>query len=119
MTQFIAEFKRINSEPVPDSELDDAHRAIVARFALSLEQPSEMLQYWLTSQYYGLPADYWDKYPDHIAAVDAATLQAAAKKFVDLDHMQWVCVGDRKQIESVLKKYGSVNVIDAEGKEEN
>jgi predicted Zn-dependent peptidase len=47
-----------------------------------------------------LPTDYWDKYPDRIASVDAAAVQAAAKKFVDLEHMQWVCVGDRKQIQT-------------------
>lgn len=119
MTQFIYEFKRIVSEPVPESELDDAHRTIVAGFALSLEQPAQVLNDWLTSQYYGLPADYWDKYPDRVAAVDTAAVQAAAKKFVDLDHMQWVCVGDRKQIQDVLAKYGPVSVVDVEGKPEN
>jgi zinc protease len=119
MTQFVYEFKRINSEPVPQAELDDARHALVAHFALSLEQPSEMLEDWLTTQYFGLPADYWDKYPDHLASVDAAAVQAAAKKYVDLDHMQWICVGDRKQIQDVLAKYGSVTVVDAEGKPEN
>ena len=116
MTQFLYEFKRIGSEPVPASELDDAHHAIIAGFALSLEQPAQLLNDWLTVQYYGLPIDYWDKYSDRIAAVDAASVQAAAKKFVDLDHMQWVCVGDRKQIQDVLAKYGPVTVVDVEGK---
>ena len=46
-------------------------------------------------------------------------LKAAAKKFVDIDHLQWICVGDRKEIESVLKKYGTVNVVDVTGKAEN
>ena len=119
MTQFVYEFKRINNDPVPQAELDDARRALVAGFALSLEQPSQMLEDWLTTQYFGLPADYWDNYPDHIAAVDAAAVQAAAKKYVDLDRMQWICVGDRKQIQDVLAKYGSVTVVDAEGKPEN
>src|SRR5271155_5694185 len=72
-----------------------------------------------TVQYYALPVDYWDKYPDHIGAIDAAAAQASAKKFVDLDHLQWICVGDRKEIESVLKKYGTVNVVDVTGKAEN
>jgi zinc protease len=116
MTQFIYEFKRIASEPVPQGELDDARHAIIARFALSLEQPAQLLGAWMTAQYYGLPLDYWDKYPDRIAAVDAATVQAAARKFVDLEHMQWVCVGDRKQIEPVLAKFGPVTVMDVQGK---
>src|SRR5580692_5489970 len=75
--RFLYEFKKINDEPVPQSEMDDAHRAIVANFALSLEQPSQILNDWLTVQYYALPVDYWDKYPDHIGAIDAAGVQAA------------------------------------------
>lgn len=117
--RFLYQFKKINDEPVPPAELDEAHRAIVAGFALSLEQPAQILSNWLTVQYYGLPADYWDKYPDQIFAVDAAKVQAAGKKYVDLDHLQWVCVGDRKQIESVLKPYGTVTVVDVKGNPEN
>jgi zinc protease len=119
MERFVYEFKRINDEPVPQSELDDAHRAIIANFALSLEQPAQLLNDWLTVQHFGLPMDYWDKYPDRIAAIDAVGVQAAAKKFVDLQHMQWVAVGDRKQIQDALAKYGPVTVIDVTGKAEN
>jgi hypothetical protein len=56
---------------------------------------------------------------DHIGSIDAAGVQAAAKKFVDLDHVQWICVGDRKQIQDVLAKYGTVNVVDVSGQAEN
>jgi zinc protease len=119
MDRFIYEFKKINNEPAPQSEIDEAHRAIIANFALSLEQPSQILNDWLTVEYFGLPVDYWDKYPDKIAAIDAAGVQASAKKFVDLDHAQWICVGDRKQIEDVLKKYGPLSVVDVTGKAEN
>jgi len=118
MERFVYEFKQIGDAAVPESELDDARHAIIAGFALSLERPAELLNDLLQVQLLGLPADYWDKYPDHISAVSAAEVQAAAKKYVDLAHMQWVCVGDRKQIESVLAKYGTVTVIDAEGKAE-
>jgi zinc protease len=119
MDRFIYEYQKINNELTPQSELDDAHRAIIANFALSLEQPAQILNDWLTVQYYGLPVDYWDKYPDHIGSIDAAGVQAAAKKFVDLDHVQWICVGDRKQIQDVLAKYGTVNVVDVNGKAAN
>ena len=119
MERFVYEFKLINNEPVPQNELDEAHRAIIANFALSLEQPAQLLNGWLTVQHYGLPMDYWDKYPDRIGTVDAAGVQAAAKKFVDLDHMQWVAVGDRKQIQDALAKYGPVTVVDVNGKAEN
>ena len=119
MERFVYEFKRINDEPVPASELEEARRAIIAGFALSLQQPAQLLSDWLTVQYYGLPVDYWDKYPDQISEVDAAGVQAAAKRFVDLNHMQWVAVGDRKQIQDKLSKYGPVTAVDVNGKAEN
>jgi zinc protease len=116
--RFTYEFKKINNEPVPQLELDEAHRAIVAAFALSLEQPLDIVDDWFTVQYYELPADYWDKYPDQIFGVNAQGVQAAAKKFVDLDHLQWILVGDRKAIESVAKQYGPVTVVDVNGNPE-
>lgn len=119
MERFTYEFKKLNSEPVPESELDEARHAIVAGFALSLEQPAQLLARYLSVEYYPLPKDYWDKYPDHISSIDAAAVQAAAKKFVDMDHLQWIAVGDRKKIQDALAKYGPVSVVDVSGKAEN
>ena len=59
--------------------------------------------------------DYWDRYPKEIAQVTSAKVQEMAKKHIDLDHLQIVCVGDGKQIESILEKYGSVEATDADG----
>jgi zinc protease len=118
MEQLFYEFRLINDEAVPPSELDDAHRAISGAFALSLEDQRELLNDWLTVEHFGLPIDYWDKYPDHIAAIDSGGVRAAAKKFVDLKHMQWVAVGDAKQIKDALAKYGTVTVLDVTGKPE-
>jgi len=116
MHELMNEFNRIRTEKVPESELDEARHAIVAGFALSLEQPQTLLRYWMLVQSYGLPQDYWDRYPVEVARMSQDAVQAAAKKYVDLDHLQVVCVGDRKQIEDVLKKYGPVEVYDADGK---
>ena len=39
-----------------------------------------------------------------------------ARKYLDLDHLQVVCVGDGAAISDVLKKYGPVEVYDTDGK---
>jgi zinc protease len=116
MHELMVEFNRIRDEKVPDAELDDARRSIVARFALSLEQPSTLLGFWMTAKYYRLPEDYWDRYPELVAEVTPEMVQRAARKYVDLDHLQFVCVGDGKQIKDVLKKYGPVEVYNTDGK---
>jgi predicted Zn-dependent peptidase len=114
--ELLEEFKRIRTQPVPESELDEARRSIVARFALDLEQPPTLLNFWMTANYFRLPQDYWDRYPEEVAKVSPDVVQQAARKYVDLDHLQFVCVGDGKQIKDTLKKYGPVEVYDADGK---
>ena len=56
---------------MPDEELADAKRAIVGSFALALENPQQMLGYYIDNWQYGLPADYWDTYPARMTAVTA------------------------------------------------
>jgi zinc protease len=114
--EFMYEFKRIRDEKVPDAELDDSRRSIVARFALSLEQPAQLLTFWMTANYYKLPEDYWDRYPEQVAAVSPDVVQRVAKKYIDLDHLQIVCVGNGKEIKEALKKYGPLEVYDTNGR---
>ncbi|MBZ5545533.1 MAG: insulinase family protein [Acidobacteriia bacterium] len=116
MHELMAEFKRMRSEQVPENELDDARRSIVASFALSLEQPATLLRYAMTVKYYNLPEDYYNRYPEEVAKVTPDVVQRMAQKYVDLDHLQVVCVGDGSQIKTVLEKYGPVEVYDTEGK---
>ena len=76
---------------------------VVAGFALSLESPTQLLNYAITRRLYGFPADYWDTYPAKIMAVTADEVQRVARKYVDLEHMQIVAVGDASKIKSVLE----------------
>lgn len=116
MHELMYEFKRIRDQKVSEAELNDARRSIVAHFALSLEQPATLLNSWMTVVYYKLPQDYWDRYPEEVTKVGLETVQRAALKYIDLDHLQFVCVGDGKQIKDVLKKYGPIEVYNADGK---
>ncbi|HZU31564.1 MAG TPA: pitrilysin family protein [Candidatus Angelobacter sp.] len=116
--ELMYEFKRLRDEKVPQGELEEAKRSIVSSFALSLENPVVILNNWMTVKYFGLGNDYWDHYSDEIAKVDADTVQRIAKKYVDLDHLQIVVVGDAKQVHDAVAKYGTVEVFDADGKPE-
>jgi zinc protease len=118
MTEFWKEFQRLRDEKIPADELDDARRAVVAGFALSLEQPEQLLDFAVEQKFYNLPADYWNKYPAQIAAISADDVQRIAKKYVDPETMQVVAVGDAQKIVPVLEKYGSVHVFDVQGKPE-
>jgi predicted Zn-dependent peptidase len=116
MTEFFKEFQRIREEPVPASEMDDCIRSVVAAFALSLEQPTTLLNYAITRKIYNFPADYWETYPAKISAVTAADVARVARKYVNPENMQVVAVGEASKIKAVLEKFGPVEVYDIEGK---
>ena len=116
MEQFMKELKRLRDEKVPAAELEDAKRAIVGGFALDLEQPTTLLSNVVTQKIYGLPADYWDAYPQKVAAITADDVQRVARKYLDLEHLQIIAVGDASKTRDVLSKFGQVEVFDANGK---
>jgi len=116
MKELFYEIKRIRDEKVPVEEFENAKRAIIGGFALQLESPQALLQNIITQKLYSLPADYWDIYPQKIAAITQDDAQRVAQKYLDLDHLQVVAVGDGKQLLDALRKYGSVVVYDTEGK---
>lgn len=116
MKEFMFELNRLRNDKVPAEELENAKRAIIGSFALSLEQPQSLLQNIITQKLYNLPADYWDTYPQKVAAITPEEIQRVAQKYLDLGHLQVVAVGDATKAREILSKYGKVEVYDAEGK---
>ena len=116
MKEFMYELNRMRDEKVPADELENAKRAIIGSFALSLEQPQSLLQNIITQKLYNLPVDYWDTYPQKVTAITADDVQRVAQKYLDLGHLQVVAVGDAAKAREVLSKYGKVEVFDADGK---
>jgi predicted Zn-dependent peptidase len=116
MREFMYELKRIGSVPVDATELENAKRSLIGGFALSLEDPQNLIQNIVTQKLYDLPADYWDSYPAKVAAVTAEDVQHVAQKYIDLNHLQIVAVGDASKTRDILAKYGTVEVYDADGK---
>jgi zinc protease len=114
--ELLGEIKRLQDEPVPDQELDDARRSIVAGFALSLEHQSWLLSLWMQAKHNQLPEDYWDRYPAEIAKVGPDSVERVARKYLNLEHLQLACVGAAKDIKDTLLKYGPVEVYDSDGK---
>jgi predicted Zn-dependent peptidase len=114
--EILNEINRARTELVPDKEFLDKKRSLVASFALSLESPGTILSNYVTSRQYGFPADYWDRYPERIMAVTKEQVKEAAAKYLDPAHIQVVAVGDGKKISEGLKKFGSVEIYDTEGK---
>ncbi len=115
MKEFLHEFRRIRDEAVPADELGEAQRSLVARFALSLEKPDQLLGYALVRKIYRLPEAYWDDYPAKVMAVTPDDVMRIAKRYLDLERLQVIAVGDVPKVRPVLETLGTVEVFDTDG----
>jgi zinc protease len=116
MGELMNEFNRIRDEKVPDGELEEAKRAIVAGFALQLESPQQLISNAIIRKIYGFPDDYWDTYPAKVMAITADDVQRVAKKYIDPNTIQVVAVGDGSKIKPMLEKFGTVQMYATDGK---
>jgi predicted Zn-dependent peptidase len=110
LTELLAQFADIRNRAVPTDELADAKSAIVASFVLGLESSQAVLGRWMEQRMDGLPEDYWDTYTNKVTAISAEDVQRVAKKYVPLDNIRIIAVGDPK-IGELLKKFGPVEEI--------
>ena len=115
LRDLMAQIARLRDEPVPAQEFEEKKRGMVASFALSLESPQSVLANHITRWIYKLPMDYWDHYPERIAAVTQAQVQAAAKQYLEAGRLHIIAVGDPK-IGEALKQFGTVDTYDTEGR---
>jgi zinc protease len=115
LTDLLAEIAELREKPIPAAELADVKRAIIGSFALALQNPQQVLNYYTENWQYGLPADYWDTYPARIAAVTPEQAQAAAQKYWTPGRLHIVAVGDASKITDILRKKGDLEIYDADG----
>ncbi len=66
---------------------------------------------------FGLPDDYFTRYPAKVRSLSTGDVNEAARKLVHPDQLVWVVVGDRSKVEAGLRDlgWGEVQLIDADG----
>lgn len=106
LKEFFHEFERLGSEPVPAQELEDTKRYVAGGYLISNQLQAAvagtLANYWLV----GLPPEFLGEYVPKIRAVDAAQVQAMAKKYYAPKDQSIIVVGDAKAVQEQLAPYG-------------
>ena len=118
LVEFMKELRGIlGARPVTEEELRTAKESLVQRlpgtFASVSAINGAIAGLWLQS----LPDNYYQQYTKSVTAITTDDVVRVAKKYLDLDHLAIVIVGDRKAIEEALKKtnVAPVAFLDIEG----
>jgi predicted Zn-dependent peptidase/rhamnogalacturonyl hydrolase YesR len=106
LRELLAELNRIRAEPATAEELASAKRALIGKYIFELEEPQVLLDNIVTQTLYDLPANYWDGYPQRVQAVSIEDVEKAARKWLDLEHLQIAAVGDVEKIRAGVAQYG-------------
>lgn len=106
LKEFFHEFARLGSEPVPAQELEDTKRYVAGGYLISNQLQAAvartLAKYWLI----GLPPEFLGEYVAKIRAVDAAQVQAMAKKYYAPEDQSIIVVGDSEAVQGQLAPYG-------------
>ena len=107
----------LGQKPITSDEYANAKNNIVLGLPGQWETMGAVLGSLEEIVEYGLPDDYYQKYPGLVQKLTIADLSKAAAKTVHPESLTWIIVGDRAKIEPKIKELGykDVFVIDADG----
>ncbi len=107
----------LGKKPITEDEYANAKNSIVLGLPGQWETMGAVLGSLEEMVQYGLPDDYFRKYPGLVQKLTIADLNRAAAKTIHPESVIWIVVGDRAQIEPKIRELGykEVYIIDADG----
>src|SRR5690606_31551376 len=105
------------SRPATQDELERARQSLT----LTLNGQWETLDAVGSSigdmVHFGLPENYFQTYAEKVQRLRVEDLAANARAVIQPEHLVWVVVGDRAQIEPGLRElgFGEIRVLDSDG----
>jgi zinc protease len=119
MAEVLKEIRGVAGErPLAGAEYDSIMRSQVARLAGRFETLAALEGAASTVVSIGRDPSYYYDYARDLQSLDAATLNAAAAKFVKPGELTWVVIGDLKKVEAGIRELnlGEIVKLDADGK---
>jgi predicted Zn-dependent peptidase len=102
-----AELEGIRTDrPVTHSELELAKSALTLGYARNFETSEQLARALAQLVLHDLPDDYYDRFPQQVRLVDAATVARVASTYLQPDRMLTLVVGDRGALEPTLGAIG-------------
>lgn len=93
VSEMLREMRRLGQEPVDAAELRRARDALMLSLPRMFETPSAVAGRLATIEAYGLPHDWWDRFPAAVEAVTVDDVARIAREHFDPDRLVRVVVG--------------------------
>jgi len=91
----LQQMREMQETPVTAAELQGAKRFLIGSFPLKIDRQSEIVNFILQVEIYGLGLDYADRYPGIIQAITVADVQKVAQEYLHPDALDLVAVANQ------------------------
>lgn len=108
----VAEAKRIIAEPPTTEEIARAKQSILNSFIFNSATTQQVLGQQVTYAYYGLPADWLERYRAGIEKVTPADTARVAAEYIHPEQFALLVVGPREGRDKPLSTFGEVTTLD-------
>jgi zinc protease len=97
LDEIFKQIERMQSEMVSDGELSDAKAYLTGSFPRRLDTSRKIADFFASVEFFGLGADYIEKYPSYINSVTKEDVLRVAKKYLDTGHYVLVVVANQEK----------------------
>lgn len=102
----------MQTEGVTKEELDQARDGYVNAFVFQFDSLDEIIARALMYEFYDYPRNFTETFFEGLKQVTPEDVQEVAKKYVDLDKLIIMVVGDDTKFDKPLSEYGPVSEVD-------
>jgi len=102
----------LQTKPVTEEELAAAKDILINRFIFTRDTRAKVMNQRLMLEFYGYPADWYDRYVPGVQKVTAADVQRVAKQYIHPNEIATLVVGNEKDFDKPLTTLGKVTPID-------
>jgi zinc protease len=93
LREMLSEIERIIEEPVTEEELHRTQEALVLSLPRAFESPGRVASRFVTLEAFGLPTDYWERFPAAVRSVTQDEVLRVARRYFAPRALVQVMVG--------------------------
>jgi predicted Zn-dependent peptidase len=112
LMDFMAELRGVQGgKPFSDAEIKQGKESLIQGLPRSFASVDAAANAISNLYVQGLPESYYEEYAARINLVTPDDLVRVARKYIDLDHLNIIVVGDRTVIEEPLRRAGIAPIV--------
>ena len=109
--EIFAELRAITTELITDDELTMVKNFVIGSQSLQMETPGQVAGFVRTVALYGLPHDYYERFPKAVRELTRERIHDVAKKYLNPDRMIVVVCGAAEKIAPDLQPFGPTTIL--------